>query len=433
MTDQLRDAQTLPLFSATDESLDLDRQRRLAKDLRNAVRDGCEVSIGRLRKHHPRFDQLSPHSLKLSDAQLTIAREAGLRSWPALKKHVDQMETARMAIETGQKAPDSDLPTLHIRCGNDIEAALTRAGFDGDFLMYADPVCQGPITSGEGFLQDRASFIASEYPGETYEKNLEGLREAETRLTGATRYGRIALWFEHDPYDQLLLARVLATLHTVGADQKKVELISFDRFPGIPKFIGIGQLSPAALRHMYERRKPVPISAYSVARDVWAALCAHSPMPLFELSSRSTSLPYLEGSILRYLAELPSSENGLSFTEHTILDILKDGPLSWAEVFKEFLMKRDPLPYHGDLMFLGTLLRLRDAGLPALTSEAVSLDPDHRGKARFALTETGERLLEGKADWKDCEPRKRQQGGIECFDQPDWRWDKVGQQPVTGS
>ncbi|MES0883237.1 DUF1835 domain-containing protein [Roseibium sp. SCP14] len=431
MTNQMRDAQTLPLLSSTDLSLDLERQRRFAKELRNAVREGCKTSIDRLKVHHPRFDQLELSSLKLSDAQLTLAREAGLPSWPALKKHVQQMDIAKTAIEQASTAPDADLPTLHIRCGNDIETALKRAGFAGDFLMFADPICQGPVKSGKEAQKVRAEFIASEYPGEIFEETLEVLKSADTLLSNAGNHGRIVLWFEHDPYDQLLLARCLAVLRQTGADRRKVELVSLDRFPGIEKFIGIGQLSPAALRYTYDQRQPVSASAYATASDTWNALSAPSPLPLFEIASQSKSLPYLSGSILRYLAELPSVENGLSFTEHTILDILKDGPLSWAGIFREFLMKRDPLPYHGDLMFLGTLLRLRDAGQPALTSETVSLDQDDWGKAEFALTEAGELLLQGKADWKDFSPRKRQHGGIDCFGNPDWRWDKVRRCPVA--
>lgn len=431
MTDQMRNAQTLPLLSSTDLSLDLDRQRRLAKELRNAVREGCKTSIDRLKVNHPRYNQLELSSLKLSDAQLTLAREAGLPSWPALKKHVEQMDTAKNAIERASTAPDGDLPTLHIRCGNDIDSALKRAGFAGDFLMFADPICQGPVISGKEAQNVRAKFIASEYPGETFEETLEVLKRADTHLGNADKYGRIVLWFEHDPYDQLILARCLAVLRRTGADRRKVEVVSLDRFPGIAKFIGIGQLSPAALRYKYDQRQPVTASAYATACDTWNALGAPSPLPLFEIAHQSRSLPYLSGSILRYLAELPSVENGLSFTEHTVLDILKDSPLSWASIFREFLMKRDPLPYHGDLMFLGTLLRLRDAGRPALTSEPVSLDSDNWGQAKFELTPAGESLLAGKTDWKQCEPRRRLHGGVECFADPDWRWDSNRQKPVT--
>lgn len=431
MTDQLRDAQTLPLLSPTDLSLDLDRQKRLAKDLKHAVRAGDDAAIARLRKHHPRYSALDLAALKLTDAQLTIAREAGVASWPALKSHVERIDAARNAIEARHRAPDADLPTLHVRCGNDIEDALTRAGFAGDFLMFADPICQGPVTSGPGSLETRAGFIASEYPGESYERNLARLRTAEHRISDAGNYGRIALWFEHDPYDQLLLARLLAMLQETATDRRKIELISVDRFPGISKFIGIGQLSPAALRHMYGLRQPVPVSAFAQAREAWTALCAPTPLPLFELAGRSSSLPFLGGAILRYLAELPSVENGLSFTEQIILEILANGPRPWGEIFREFMSERDPLPYHGDLMFLGTLLRLRDAGTPAVLDDGSSLDHANRGKTVFSLSDTGRELLAGRRDWRSCSPRGRDQGGVTCFGEPDWRWSKEQQRPVV--
>ena len=31
---------------------------------------------------------------------------------------------------------DTDVPTLHIRCGSDIRDTLRQAGFGGDFLAY---------------------------------------------------------------------------------------------------------------------------------------------------------------------------------------------------------------------------------------------------------------------------------------------------------
>ena len=433
MTEQMRDAQTLPLLSENDLALDLERQRRLAKCLRDAARSGDTDAITRLKAHHPRFALLDLSTLKLTDAQLTVAREAGLPSWPALKRHVDQMTAARNAIEADQAAPDADLRTLHIRCGNDIETPLKRAGFNGDFLMFADPVCQGPITGDAQALETRARFIATEYPGESYTDTIDVLRQAEARLAQAGNYGRIVLWFEHDPYDQCLLVKLLCALHASGAHKRKVELISLDRFPGISKFIGIGQLSPTALRHMFDQRRPVPTAAYSLAADAWQAFGATSPLPLFELAGRSGALPYLRGSILRYLAELPSASNGLAFTEQSILEILANGPRPWGQIFREFLMERDPLPYHGDLMFLGTLLRLRDAGQPAVQCDASGFDQSNWGKSVFRLTAVGRSLQEGRRNWATCAPRQRAHGGVTCFADPDWRWENAAQQPVLRS
>lgn len=432
MTHDMRDAHPFPLLSQTDLSLNLDRQRQLAKRLRDDVRCGDAKALMRLATHHPRAKQLDLGQLKLTDAQLVIAREAGLSSWPALKAHVDQIEQACTAIEAGGRAPDADLPTLHLRCGNDIEQALTRAGFAGDFLMVADPVCQGPVSDGPAALAERARFIATEYPGEDEAGNLDKLQQTEERLMRAGDYGRIALWFEHDPYDQLLLVKVLTRLRQIGADQRKVELISLDRFPGISKFIGIGQLSPAALRQLYDKRQPLSETAYGVAQQAWHALLDDTPMPLFALSRQaSPGLPYLPGAILRYLAELPDLHTGLSFTEAAILDILEDGPLPWGQVFARFMRQVDPLPWHGDLMFLGTMLRLRDAGDPAVTSNPADIAEAAWGKAVFTRTGTGQALSVGLCGWQDCIPRERFNGRVRCFSKPDWRWDARQQRPVA--
>ncbi|WP_417668468.1 DUF1835 domain-containing protein [Roseibium sp.] len=432
MTDNLRDAQDLPLLSASDLSLHLDRQKKRAKDLRDGARSREPDALARLKAHHPKFQKLDPAELKLSDAQWVIAREAGLPSWPALKRHVEQIDSARRQIEEAASAPDGDLPTLHIRCGNDIEAGLKRAGFDGDFLMFADPICQGPVSEGTSSLEERARFIAGEYPGQDEGDNLKGLLDAQNRLEAAGKYGRITLWFEHDPYDQLLLAKVLMQLKKTGADRRKVELVSLNRFPGISKFIGIGQLSPAALRHMFDQRVPVPDAAYVEGQEVWHALAAASPMPLFEFGkNRSQTFPYMVGAITRYLKELPDSHTGLSFTETCALKILHDGPLPWGKIFARFMQDIDPLPYHGDLMFLGTLLRLRDAKEPAISSADSDFSPGNWGKTTFSLTNTGQALLSGEKDWKNCGPRVRQHGGLTCFADADWRWDKDAAQPVS--
>jgi hypothetical protein len=66
-----------------------------AKDLLNALAARDTSAAQLLREFHPRFsqctdDQIFAAPLRLSDAQLTIAREAGFSSWPRLKRHVER-------------------------------------------------------------------------------------------------------------------------------------------------------------------------------------------------------------------------------------------------------------------------------------------------------------------------------------------------------
>ncbi len=75
-------------------SLELDRKR--AKSLLASLRDADSEALARLRTHHPRFrergdEAISPDEPVLADAQLVIAREYGLSSWPQLTLRIKQM------------------------------------------------------------------------------------------------------------------------------------------------------------------------------------------------------------------------------------------------------------------------------------------------------------------------------------------------------
>jgi hypothetical protein len=63
----------------------LSQLRARAKELRKAVAKGRPDAIERVRAHHPSYDL---ESFTLRDAQLTIAREYGLASWPELMEKV---------------------------------------------------------------------------------------------------------------------------------------------------------------------------------------------------------------------------------------------------------------------------------------------------------------------------------------------------------
>jgi ankyrin repeat protein len=59
--------------------------------------------IQRVKKHHPRFSELSDHEIAgtrfaLADAQFVIAREHGFESWPKFAKHVEARAQANFAV-----------------------------------------------------------------------------------------------------------------------------------------------------------------------------------------------------------------------------------------------------------------------------------------------------------------------------------------------
>lgn len=411
--------------------LNLDQQRKRAKELLDGLRAGDAEALRRFRRHHPRAQHIGgdgiDHLARLSEAQLVIARELGLPSWPRLKAHVLALQQSRDSIEKRAGAPDGDAPTLHIRCGSDIRDALNTAGFAGDFLEYADPLCQGPVLADEAWLTHRAAFLAQAYGdwiGRTAEQEEERLRQAEDALRSAARaYERIVLWFEHDSYDQLILARCLAQF--AGTVPRRLELISVGKYPGGMRFIGLGQLPPEALRLLWQERKPVTAAQLAAGHAVWEMLRLGDPTPLARMARMGLpELPPLAFAIRRHCQELPGLQDGLSLTERLVLQILSDGPRTAAEIYNVLMMEREPLPWLSDLMMLHVLERMHRCRAPIFDGA-----PENWGagwpQERLSITPLGRAVLAGEVDWLSLSPPERWLGGVRIPSAPpSWRWDE---------
>lgn len=74
----------------------LDQLKHQAKELLQQTRAGAQEATVRFRDHHPHSGNLE--SIKLSDAQLVIAREYGFASWPKLKRHIEDLAAVEARI-----------------------------------------------------------------------------------------------------------------------------------------------------------------------------------------------------------------------------------------------------------------------------------------------------------------------------------------------
>jgi len=408
-----------------DGRLNLDQQRKRAKELRASVNRREAAAIARIETHHPKAHDLlaADPRVKLADAQLVIARELGMPSWPKLKAHIDSLDRARADIAANAPAPDGDKPTLHIRCGSDIRAKLQQAGFVGAFLEVSDPLCQGPVPCDGDLLAARAVFLAETFDMTQADATARLTAEYNGLAHAADRAERIALWFEHDSYDQLLLARVLASL----AAQRPVqtELICLDHYPGLTRYIGLGQLSPPGLRMVWAGRTTVGPAQYRLGEAIWQALREPSPIALHALASVGTpEITAMARAVQRHLQELPWVGDGLSLTQRLALQSLRDGPRTLAQMFSTLQLGTEPLPFLGDTMFRAIMRELEAAG-------AVRLEADDARwpKRLMSLTPLAQALLAGGADWLAIAQAERWVGGVRIVPgRPCWRWD--GQRPV---
>ncbi|PMR74482.1 DUF1835 domain-containing protein [Billgrantia endophytica] len=395
-----RDAMTHGRFN-------LEQQRKRAKELLKAARADTPDALARMLCHIPPREA----PLRLADAQFVIARECGFSSWTRLKAHIESLDASRrLVIDHG----DRDMVTLHIRCGSDIEHTLRTAGFQGDFLEFSDPYCVGPLCDlpSEELMRLRARFLA-DVSGMAERDALARLRKGYAALNDLERYERVVLWFEHDSYDQLILAYLLHRLRA-NPPRARIELVAVESIPGVERFIGIGQLSPDLLAWLWRQRRPVETPLLELGTRAWEALTAdHSP-PLETLIATGTpALPMMGRALARHLQELPAPDTGLGLTERLTLDIVRDhGPLPVGKAFSYLMREYEPLPYLGDLMFWWLLQPLISAPQPALEISDTQREWPHR---RLAITELGRAILKGQRSWLDITTNERWVGGIRVF------------------
>src|SRR6266702_5165762 len=77
----------------------LEQYKKQAKELARDCAAGVHDALERVRRHHPRSEELSGGHVALADAQLAIAREHGFESWPKFAGHVRAMSLERAVAD----------------------------------------------------------------------------------------------------------------------------------------------------------------------------------------------------------------------------------------------------------------------------------------------------------------------------------------------
>ena len=79
--------------------MNLEQQKKQARELLRGIRAGNEDAISRLRRHHSRWTTVDEATVRqlvaLHDAQFVLAREQGFASWPKLKAYAEPSSGSR--------------------------------------------------------------------------------------------------------------------------------------------------------------------------------------------------------------------------------------------------------------------------------------------------------------------------------------------------
>jgi hypothetical protein len=288
---------------------------------------------------------------------------------------------------------------LHLRCGTDIRDSLRDAKIPGDFLEWADPICQGPVLPlpEPEYLERRRAWISA--TGDIPRAEIDAKLHAMSSLPGRIeRYDEVCLWFEHDLYDQSILIQVLAALAEARELWPRLRIVQIDRYPGIARFVGLGQLMPDALGSLYQARTPVSVEAFEIAVRAWDAWREPTPDRLRNEDWRSDALPFLARAIARHLDEFPREDDGLGLTQRITLQAIADAQAKQGhgyamEIFGRLLSELEPMPWLGDSMWWGYLRELADGSAPLI--EMLGEFPAEH----LTLTPLGRAVLAGEQNW----------------------------------
>jgi hypothetical protein len=336
-------------------------------------------------------------------------------------------------------ASKSTVTTLNITNG-DCAADTLRLVVEGPIETAKDVLHEGPCPplEGDAWYDVRARFLSGD-DASRYDAIKTGLAQADATIAAACGNGEeIALWFEHDLFDQLAIVRVLDLMgrsQSVSSRGRAAwSLVCIGSFPGIDRFIGLGQLTASQLATLVGTGQPVIAGHLELARDAWQAFRAPDPTALADLATQLDAariassegapvLPFLADALLRLLAEYPSAANGLSRTEQHALQALMDGESPAGALFVATQSKEDR-PFMGDSTFFDTLQRLSTAQVPLVSIAPEAAGAGFRSRV-VAITAAGRDVVAGRSDHVRLNGIDVWRGGVHLagLDDSRWRWD----------
>lgn len=244
------------------------------------------------------------------------------------------------------------------------------------------------------FAKTRAPFLA-DMAGMALANVQASFSERDRLFAALPSFERVELWFEHDLYDQLQLAQIIAAA-SLEHPHVDLWLMQANDF--------LGAMPDDALAARCPRQAPVTAKERAYAVRVWAALCAARPAALNDLARETAPapLPWMQQAVRRFLAEYPDRTTGLPRSLTLALQGLPAEPRTIGCLFAH-MQQAEAAQFMGDLSFAHLIARVGLCGRPLIAGTDRPLRAwsscDDRAFFRqtIALTPLGQDVLAGRA------------------------------------
>jgi hypothetical protein len=327
---------------------------------------------------------------------------------------------------------------LHIHNGDCSANTAKQSSVQGEHFAWREELIEGPTPAGlEGaaWRKVRARHLFQSY-GLDLKQAEQGLLDQEKKLASFQEHEEVVLWFEYDLFCQLHLLYLLNWFSQRDLGKTRLSLICVDRFPGKQNFRGLGELNAEELASLFPRRAEVSALQLRTATSAWKAYVSPDPTNIERfLQTDASSVPFLKPALRAHLRRFPSTKNGLGAIENAGLDLIHGGSQNFIDVFPRF-GEAEPVYGLGDAQFWNALKRMMAAKQPLLRSvngdssnndvtNESGLTPEKARTTKFELTEAGESVLRGEADFVALNGIDLWLGGVHLQNENNlWRWNE---------
>ena len=325
---------------------------------------------------------------------------------------------------------------LHLTDGESVAGTLRESGLPGEVAIYGDLFYEGPVpdhVSGKQLLALRAHFYAEAGYGPANEVQAS-LQKGEQAIATAHQHREVVLWLDHRLSDQLLLISLLHHFSEQPAGDAVLSLICIGSYPAIAPFVGLGQLTADQLFSLADTRTRASKEQFQLGKAAWRAFTSSDPTAIEHLLHSDTSaLPFLAAALRRHLEQFPSLENGLSRTEQSALEVLRDqDSISAANLFFA-VQRREDLLFMGDYSFYRLLKKLASEKHPLIKASACPSRIEEWHTTEISITAIGRKVAEKKHDRILLNGLNEWRGGVHLrTGSRIWRWDPGRKKLVHG-
>lgn len=332
---------------------------------------------------------------------------------------------------------------LHIVNGDSVGDKLKQGIVQGEVLVWREIYSAGPVFTDPAAAENRQlrAEVLESALGIPAAEYVAGCGEQERRISGFREYDEVVLWFEHDLFDQSMLAYLLHWFNGQKLGNTKLSLLCIGEFPGIEPFHGLGQLTADQLGTLRGTWQKVGRKELKLGSGLWQAYTASDPRTLADFLEQhraelaGSALAFAYDAFQAHLSRLPSVENGLGIVEQTTLQAVSNGIDTPLQLFRQVTDELHRLGM-GDTEYWKFLRSLAAGKNPLLVIDGAAEVTDYRQVPDFlnrsvTLTALGQQVLAGAADRVRRQGIDEWYGGLHLQDHDvPWRWDRAARRPV---